>query len=125
MLHCVDLGNVEVCLDLLLDKLVLVCVKAVPCVFKLLKGTVGVGLKVSIVDKVENGASCSYDFWVSCISNDTKKNFLHVLVLVSSPLRDERYTLLEMTKTRVSSHRLKTPVDLTFPTSKRAGDPLD
>ena len=125
VLHRVNLGNVEVCPDLLLDELVLVCVKMIPCIFEPSEGMVGVGLEVSIVNEVKNGAGCLYDFQLSCVGNNAKKNRLHVLVLVSSPLRDERYPFLEMMKARVSGHHLKTSVDLVFSTNERVCDPFD
>jgi len=125
MLHRMDLGNIEMSPDLLFDELVLGCVKAVPCIFEPLKGVVSVGLEVGVVDEVEDSASRLYNFWVSRIGDDTKKHLLHVLVLGSSPLRNERYPFLEMTKAWVSGHRSKTLIDLVFPTNKGFGDPLD
>jgi len=125
MLHCVDLGDVEVGSDLLLDELVLVCVKVVPCIFKLSEGMVGMGLEVSVVYEVKDSTSCPYNLWVCCVGDDTKEDLLHILILVSGPLRDKRYPLLEMVEAWVAGHRLETPVNLVFPTSESFGDPLD
>jgi len=125
MLHCVDLGNVEMSPDLLLDEFILGCVKAVPCTFEPLEGVVSVGFEVGVVDEVEDSASCLYNFWVSCIGDDTEEHLLHVLVLIPSPLRNERYPFLEMTKAWVSGHCSKTSIDFVFPTSECFGDPLD
>ena len=125
VLHCVDLGNVEVCADLLLDKFLLACVKVIPCVFKPLEGAVCVSLKVGIVDEIKDSTGCLYNLRVSCVSDDTKKHLLHVLVLVSSPLRDEGDPFLEMLKAWVSCHCSKTGVNLVGPTNKGVGDPFD
>ena len=62
VLHCVNLGNVEVALNLLLNKLVLVCMKAVPGIFKPLEGVIGVSLKVSIMYEIKDSTSCLDDF---------------------------------------------------------------
>jgi len=96
MLHRMDLGDVEVGSNVLFDKLVLVCMKAVPCIFKPLEGTVHVGLEVSVVYEIEDSTGCPHNLRICGVGDDTKKDFLHVLVFVSSPLRDERYPLLEM-----------------------------
>jgi len=125
VLHCVNLGNVEVALNLLLNKLVLACMKAVPGIFKPLEGVIGVSLKVSIVYEIEDSTSCLDDFRVGCIGDHTKKDLLHILVLVPSPLGNEGYPFLEMTKAWVPGHCLETSVNFTFPTDECFGDPLD
>ena len=125
VLHCMDLGDVEMCPDLLLDELVLVCMKADPRVFEASKGMVGVGLKVSVVYNIKNSASCSYDFRVSCVGNDSKEDLLHVLVLGSSPLGDERDPFLEVAKARVPGHCLETSVNLVFSIDECGGGPFD
>ena len=120
-----DLGNVEVSPNLLLDKLVLSCMKAVPSVFEPLERVVGVRLEVSVVYEIKDSTGCLYDFRVSCVCNYPKKDLLHVLVFVSGPLGDKGYPFLEMAKTRVPSHRLETSVDLVFPIDECFGDPLN
>jgi hypothetical protein len=125
VLHCMDLGNIEMRSDLLANKLVLVCVKAVPCVFDPSEGMVGMSLEVGVMDEVEDSTSRSHDFWVGCASNDSKEHLLHVLALVAGPLRDEKDSFLEMAKAWMPGHCLEASIDLVFTTSKRFGDPLD
>lgn len=86
-----DLGNVEVSPNLLLDKLILSCMKAVPSIFEPLEGVVSVYLKVSVVYEIKDSTGCLYDFWISCICNYPKEDLLHVLVFISGPLGNEGY----------------------------------
>ena len=125
VLHHVDLGDVEVCPNLLLDKLILVCMKAVPRVFEPLEGVGSVGLKVCIVNEIKDSAGCSCNFRVGRVGNDTKENLLHVLVFISSPLGDERNPLLKMAKAWVPSHCLEMLIDLVLSISKGLGNPFD
>ena len=125
MLHRMDLRNVEMRPNLELDERVLVCMEAVPRVFEPLKGVVGVCLKVSVVYEIEGGTSRLHNFWVSRIGNDTKKDLLHVLVLISSPLGDEGYPFLEMTKAWVPGHCLETAINFALSTNECLSDPLD
>ena len=79
----------------------------------------------SIVYEIKDSAGCLHNLWVSGVGNHTEKHLLHVLMLVSSPLGDEGYAFLEMTKTWVPGHCLETPVDFTFTAKDGFGDPLD
>lgn len=125
VLHCMDLQDVKVGSNLLVDELILVCVKAIPRVFQLPERAISVCFEVSIVDEIKDSTGCLHNLWVSGVGNHTKKHLLHVLMLISSPLGDEGYSFLEMAKTWVPGHRLETLVNFMFTAKDGFGDPLD
>lgn len=99
-------------------------VKAVPCVSEPLKRLIGMCFKVGIMDQIKDGASSLDDLRISSVGNNCKKNLLHVLILVSGPLKNKGYPILKMMKAWVCRHRLEMLINCIFPTSKGFCKPL-
>src|SRR5579872_5401916 len=112
MLHRVNLWDIEVGVNLLLDKDILVRMKTIPRVFKFPKRVICMRFEVRIIYKIEDSTCRLNDFRMCCPGDNAQKHLLHVFVLISGPLGDERYPLLEMTKAGMPCHRLETSVNL-------------
>ena len=86
MFDIVEFADIEVFSYFKILKDVFVVMEGEPCCVKKTQRFVSMGLKVSIIDEIQDAAYSADDSWVGGTSKDCKKNLLHVFVFSSSPL---------------------------------------
>ena len=99
--HHMDLCNVKMFVDSFSDKHGLVFVEGFEGFwggFEGLRDLRGMYLKLWVIDEVHDHDSCVKDCRLNCSDQKTCKNMLHLFMLVTYPLWNERDTILEVSE---------------------------
>jgi hypothetical protein len=70
-----------------------------------------VELKTGVRDKVHNSTSGSNHLSVCSACNHPQEDLFHIFVFIPGPLRNQRYSFLEVAKGRVPCHALEAAID--------------